>query len=130
MIRARRAGVVVAALALGVGAGVIPASASAGKSKKKTSKVKTITVGDDYFSLAKLTIKEGQEIKWVWSRSNFDSHNVTLLSGPKKINHQKYTSKTAVFGVRFEKTFLTPGKYHFQCTVHPDSMNTILTVKK
>jgi plastocyanin len=128
MFRPRRVALVAAALLLGVGAGVVPAAASSGK--KKTSKIKTITVADDYYSLTRLTVKEGQEIKWVWSKQNFDSHNVTLLGGPKGINHRKYTSATGVFGVKFEKIFLTPGKYHFQCTIHPDSMNTILTVKK
>lgn len=127
-MRARRAVVALVALLLGVCAGVVPAAASS--SKKKTSKIKTITVADDYFSVTRLTIKEGQEIKWVWSRQNFDSHNVTLISGPKKVSHKKFTSATGVFGIKFERTFLTPGKYHFQCTIHPDSMNTILTVKK
>jgi plastocyanin len=119
----------IGALAVGIGAGVIPAAATAGKASSKP-KIKTITVADDYFSLVKLTVKEGQEIKWVWSKQNFDSHNVTLVSGPKKVNHRKFTSATGVSGVKFERIFLAPGKYHFQCTIHPDSMNTILTVKK
>jgi plastocyanin len=126
-MRAHRIAVAAMALALGVGAALLPAVASAGKSK---SKVKTVTVADDYFSAAKMTVKEGQEIKWVWSKQNFDSHNVTLISGPKGVNHRKFTSATGVFGIKFERTFLKPGKYHFQCTIHPDSMNMILTVKK
>lgn len=128
-MKLRRSVLVTAALAIGVGVGVIPAAASTTK-KKPTSKVKTITVADDYFSIAKLTIKEGQEVKWVWSKQNFDSHNVTLISGPKGVNHRKFTSATAPFGVKFERIFLAPGKYHFQCTIHPTEMNTILTVKK
>ena len=86
-------------------------------------KVKTITVADDYFSLARLTVKKGQKIKWMWSKQNYDSHNVTLVSGPKGISNRKFTSATGVFGIKFERTFLKPGKYHFRCTIHPDSMN-------
>jgi plastocyanin len=124
----RRIAIAIAALALGVGAGVIPAAAST--KKKPAPKVKTITVADDYFSLAKLTVKEGQKIKWVWSRDNYDSHNVTLLSGPKGVNHRKFTSATGLTGIKFERVFLKPGKYHFQCTIHPTEMNIDLTVKK
>ena len=76
---------------------MIPAAASTGPEPSKStgkepskSKVKTITVADDYFSLTRLTVKKGQKIKWVWSRQNFDSHNVTLVSGPKGVSHQKF----------------------------------------
>jgi plastocyanin len=137
-MRSHRVAVAVAiAVVLGVGAGVIPAAASTGPEPSKStgkkpskSKVKTITVADDYFSLARLTVKKGQKIKWVWSRQNFDSHNVTLVSGPKGVSHQAFTSATGVFGVKFERTLLRPGRYHFQCTIHPESMNIILTVRK
>jgi plastocyanin len=124
----RRITVAIAALALGVGAGVIPAAAST--NKKAAPKVKAITVADDYFSLAKLTVKQGQEIKWVWSKDNYDSHNVTLLSGPRGVNHRSFSSATGLTGIKFERIFLKPGKYHFQCTIHPTEMNIALTVKK
>jgi plastocyanin len=127
-MRSHRAALVVGALALCVGAGVIPAVAIAGNQPSK-SKVKTIRVADDYFSVARLTVSKGQTIKWVWSRNNQDSHNVTLLSGPKGVSKVKLTSGTGATGVRFERTFLKPGKYHFQCIIHPYSMNTVLIVK-
>ncbi len=128
-MRSPRVAVAIGALVLGVGAGVIPAAANPATHSSKR-KVKTITVADDYFSLARLTVKKGQKIKWMWSKQNYDSHNVTLVSGPKGISNRKFTSATGVFGIKFERTFLKPGKYHFRCTIHPDSMNTILTVKK
>jgi plastocyanin len=126
--RARTLTVCVAA-ALGIGVVAIPAAASSSKKKSKPV-VKTVKVGDDFFAPTKLTIKEGQEIKWVWNKANLDSHNVTLISGPKGISHRKFTSATGTFGIKFERVFLKPGKYHFQCTIHPTEMNTILTVKK
>ncbi len=128
-MKSLRVVVAIGTLVLGVGAGVIPAAANPGKHSSKR-KVKTITVADDYFSVARLTVKKGQKIRWVWSKQNFDSHNVTLLSGPKGVGHREFTSATGVSGIKFERTFLEPGKYHFRCTIHPYSMNTILTVKK
>ena len=126
----RTVAVALGLLALGLGAGVIPAAASAGKpASASRAKLKTITVADDFFSLARVTIRRGQQIKWVWSRNNENSHNVTLLSGPKGVSKVKFTSATGASGVRFERTFLKPGKYHFQCIIHPSSMNTVVTVK-
>jgi plastocyanin len=104
--------------------------ASGSASAKTKPVVKVIYVKDDSFSVARLTVKEGTEINWKWSKENYDSHNVTLLKGPKGVKLSKYVSATAPTGVKFERVFLTPGTYHFQCTIHPESMNTILTVKK
>jgi plastocyanin len=128
-MRSQRVALAVGALVLGVGAGAIPAAAVVGKQPSK-AKPKTITVADNYFSLAKLTVKKGQTIKWSWDRNNEDSHNVTLLSGPKGVNKLQFSSATGATGIRFQRTFLKPGKYHFQCVIHPFSMNTIVTVTK
>src|SRR5262249_32032036 len=70
-MKCRKVAVALGLLALGLGAGVIPAAASAGKpASTSKAKLKTITVADDYFSLARVTIRRGQQIKWVWSRNN------------------------------------------------------------
>lgn len=111
-----------------MGVGVIPAAASAGK-RASTARVKTITVADNYFSLMRLKVKRGQTVRWVWSRNNEDSHNVTLLSGPKGASKLEFSSANGISGIKFERTFLRPGKYHFQCIIHPYSMNTVVTVK-
>ena len=119
----------VGALGLGVGAAVIPAGAIAGSQPGKP-KLKTITVADNYFSVASLNVRKGQTIRWVWSAGNQDSHNVTLLSGPQGVSRVKFTSETGATGVRFKRTLLKPGRYHFQCVIHPYSMNTFLTVTR
>jgi plastocyanin len=120
------------AAAVAVAAAAVPIASSAATDHAAAAKpkIKTIEVKDDVYSVAKLTVTEGQEIKWVWSKDNLDSHNVTLIKGPKGVKFSKYTSATGTYGIKFERVFMTPGTYHFQCTIHPESMNTILTVKK
>lgn len=114
-------------LVLGVVAVIAPAASG---SKKPKPVIKKVGVLDDYYSPVKLTIKKGNEVNWVWSHANFDSHNVTLIKGPRGVRVTKFTSATGTSGIKFERTFLTPGTYRFQCTIHPESMNMTIVVKK
>jgi plastocyanin len=92
--------------------------------------VKKVKVADDFYSPTKLTIKVGDKVNFVWSASNVNTHNVTLVSGPKGVSKKKFTSLDGSTDFHFERTFTVPGKYHFQCTIHPTMMNTFITVKK
>jgi plastocyanin len=103
------------------------ATSTAAKSKAVVKKVK---VADDFFSPTKLTIKVGDKVNFVWSPTNINVHNVTLVSGPKGVNRKQFTSLDGSTSFHFERTFTVPGKYHFQCTIHPTMMNTFITVKK
>jgi plastocyanin len=106
-----------------------PAAAPATAAKPKAV-VKKVTVADDFYSPTKLTIKVGDKVNFVWSPSNVNTHNVTLVSGPKGVSKKQFTSGDGSIDFHFERTFTVPGKYHFQCTIHPTMMNLILTVKK
>ncbi len=55
---------------------------------------------------------------------------MTLVSGPKGVSKKQFTSLDGSTSFHFERTFTVPGKYHFQCTIHPTMMNTFITVKK
>jgi plastocyanin len=46
------------------------------------------------------------------------------------VKHGKFTSTNAVRQFHFKKTFLTPGTYHFVCTIHPGTMNLTVVVKR
>jgi plastocyanin len=127
MTRCRTAVTALSLLALG-GAATLAPSVGVAKSKPKPV-VKIVSVHDDYYSVAKLRIKRGAKVKFTWSRQNFDSHNVTLISGPKGVKLGKFRSATGATGVRFERQFTVPGHYHFECTIHP-MMNLSLTVTK
>jgi plastocyanin len=68
-------------------------------------------------------VKVGSTIKW----TNYDSveHNVTSEGGP-----QQFASKTFGEGATFQVIASKPGVIHYQCTIHPASMNgTIVVVK-
>lgn len=66
-------------------------------------------------------VKVGSTIKW----TNFDNiaHNVTSEGGP-----QKFASKDFGEGGTFEIKALKPGVIHYECTIHPASMNGTIEV--
>jgi plastocyanin len=119
--------VMVVALAL---SGAVATAANA--PPKSKSKPKEVTVADFYFGPEKLTLKKGQSIDWVWAEANTYPHDVHLKSGPKGLKKKAtYSTKTtAVTNAEFEKTFTTPGTYHFICTIHPTQMHLTVVVKK
>src|ERR1700760_2281505 len=90
-----------------------------------TGAVKSGTVQVAYRNIAiapdTLKVKVGSTIKW----TNFDNvaHNVTSLDGP-----QKFASKDFNEGGTFEIKALKPGVIHYECTIHPASMNGTIEV--
>jgi plastocyanin len=118
---------VVAAVACG--AVVVPISAGASTAHSAKVVVKKVQVAD-FFAPTKLTIKKGNQINFVWQNTNYDTHNVTLRKAPKGVKHSQFTSINAVRGIHFKRTFLTPGTYHFVCTIHPGTMNLTVVVKR
>jgi plastocyanin len=114
------------------------AASTAGKSKSSSLKVTTTpkfapatgavksgAVQIAYRNIAiapdTLKVKVGSTIKW----TNFDNvaHNVTSLDGP-----QKFASKDFNEGGTFEIKALKPGVIHYECTIHPASMNGTIEV--
>jgi plastocyanin len=102
----------------------------AGAATHHKSVVKKVKVADDFYSPTKMTIKVGDKVNFVWASSNVNTHNVTLVKGPKGVSKRKFTSLSASTHFHFERKFTVPGKYHFLCTLHPTMMNLYLTVKK
>lgn len=119
----------VAALAL---LGATAASAQAPAANASTAKKARVTVADFYFGPDNVTIKKGGSVKWVWSSANTYPHDVHLKKGPKGLKEKAtYSTKiTAVTDAEFQKTFKTPGTYHFICTIHPTEMHLTVVVKK
>jgi plastocyanin len=91
--------------------------------------VKNVQVKDDFYSPTKVTVKKGQQVNWIWNKENFDTHTVTLIKGPKGVSRKKFSSFQASAGVHFKLTFTKAGTYHFQCQLHPLTMNMTVTVK-
>ena len=118
--------IALAACALGL-AGLVPVGVSLGATAKPV--VKKVKVADDFFSPTKLTIKQGNAVNWVWSSQNYETHNVTLVKGPKGVKKSRFTSIDGSTGIHFQRTFIVTGTYHFECTIHP-GMNIAVTVKR
>jgi plastocyanin len=111
---------------LAVGAVGVPTAL--GTTQKKVV-VKNVQVRDDYYTLKKVTIKKGQKVNWIWNKANFDTHTVTLIKGPKGVNKHQFSSFQASAGVHWKRTFTKAGTYHFQCQIHPLTMDMTVTVK-
>jgi plastocyanin len=65
--------------------------------------------------------KVGTKITW----TNYDpiGHNVTSTSGP-----ESFRSHTLGDGASFSVTVTKPGVIHYECTIHPASMNGTIEV--
>jgi plastocyanin len=68
-----------------------------------------------------LKVKVGSTIRW----TNFDTvaHNVTSEGGPQKFASKDFGEKGT-----FEIKALKPGVIHYECTIHPASMNGTIEV--
>jgi plastocyanin len=68
-------------------------------------------------------VKVGSTIRW----TNYDAveHNVTSEGGPAH-----FASKNLAEGRTFEVKLTTPGVVHYECTIHPTTMNGTIEVVK
>jgi len=66
-------------------------------------------------------VKVGSTVRW----TNFDnvSHNVTSAGGPAR-----FASKDFGEGASFQVKLTKPGVIHYECTIHPASMNGTIEV--
>jgi len=87
---------------------------------------KRVKVGDDYYGPAKLTVKPGTTVKWVWLADNGNSHDVKLKSGPKGV--KRFHSASAATDFSYSRKLTKRGTYRIVCTLHQDMTMTI-TVK-
>jgi plastocyanin len=82
-----------------------------------------VTVGDNFFSKKKLTIKRGSRVTWVWHSFGIP-HNVTVTSGPAKFHSRRLQTSGS-----FSHLFKKKGTYHLICTLHPTQMKETITVR-
>jgi plastocyanin len=100
------------------------ALALAGASAASAPKPRTVKLGDDYYSPAKLTVKKGTKIKWSWLAGNADSHDLRLKSGPRGV--KKFHSQLAASDYSFSKKLAVPGRYKIYCSLHEGMKQTIV----
>jgi plastocyanin len=100
------------------------ALALAGASAASAPKPRTVRVGDDYYSLTKLTVRKGTKIRWVWNSDNADSHDVRLKSGPRGV--KKFHSELAASDYSYSRRLTVPGTYRIYCSLHREMKETIV----
>jgi plastocyanin len=60
-----------------------------------------------------------------WTNQDEVEHNVTSEGGPAH-----FKSQTFGLGRTFEVRFTKPGVVHYECTIHPTTMNGTIEVVK
>ena len=109
------------------GSGLKPTTTPRFASPPASAPVQSGTVQIAYRNIAiapdTLRVKVGSTIRW----TNFDavSHNVTSEGGPQKFASQDFAEHGT-----FEIKALDPGVIHYECTIHPASMNGTIEVVK
>jgi plastocyanin len=83
---------------------------------------KKVTVGDNYFSVKKMTIKRGTRVNWVWHSFGVP-HNVTVTSGPSKFHSGNKGNGT------YSHLFGKKGTYRLVCSLHPTQMKETIIVR-
>ncbi|HKJ18423.1 MAG TPA: plastocyanin/azurin family copper-binding protein [Xanthomonadales bacterium] len=81
--------------------------------------VHNVTVGNNFFSPANITIQAGDTVRWTNAADSGPIHNVTGDWG----------SSTTAESFIYEFTFNDPGVLNYLCTIHPGSMQGSVTVE-
>jgi len=108
-MRARALTVTLAVAATGASAGAV-AAAPAPAPEAKAARTVNVTVGDDFFRPAHLSVRRGARIRWNWR--GHDVHNVTVVSGPQRFHSRDQRTGT------FTRTLRRAGRYTIVCTIH------------
>ena len=95
----------------------------------------SITLGPNNFEQTSITIKQGQAITFVDDKATGSEH--ILVIGNQGIFQQEQGAPDfhGSTGITFQPgqswtspPWTTPGTYHVTCTIHPTTMNLIVTV--
>jgi plastocyanin len=123
---------VVAAGAALIWGGAAPAGAgTATKATAAATKVKKVRIFDNYYSPAKLRIRSGTRVQWVWPSDVGDTHDVKLRKGPKGV--KKFQSPPFAAEAKWPRkpmTFKKAGTYRLYCTFHETEMTMTIVVKR
>ena len=104
-----------AAAAIVVAAGIATTAASAlGTPEARVARTVGVTVGDDFYRPASLSVPRGTIVRWTWRGR--DEHDVTVTSGPAR-----FASPVQRRGT-FTRTLRRRGTYVVVCTIHGQRM--------
>lgn len=106
--------------ALVVAFALVPAAAGTG-----ASSVKKVGIHDNYYAPAKLKVKAGTTVKWVWPNDTGDTHDVNLGKRPRGV--KPFSSDLVAVGYTFKRRLTKPGRYVVYCSLH-NEMTMVITV--
>jgi plastocyanin len=89
----------------------------------EAGKVRTVTIGSNFYAPAKLTVKTGDRVRFAWEGGTIVPHDVGVTKGPAKFRSPLQASGT------YTRKLRKPGRYALQCSMHPEMRMTV-TVKK
>jgi plastocyanin len=101
---------------------LVPAAAGTG-----ASTIKKVSIHDNYYSPAKLKVKVGTTVKWVWPNDTGDTHDVNLGKRPTGV--KPFSSELVAVGYSFKRKLTKPGKYSIYCSLHDEMRMTITVVR-
>ena len=84
----------------------------------------TVTVGDNFFSPANVTINVNDTVQWNWSMGELAPHSTTSRSTPTLWNSGVNTEPFS-----FSHTFTSGGNFPYWCNVHTSLMTGSVTVR-
>jgi len=106
---------------MAVAMGVLLSCGGGGGNNKPPSTV-TVSVGDNFFDPASVTVTSGSTIVW----KNMGSHNHTATSGSPSARSGLFDSGALNPNQSFQHTFSSPGSFSYFCTVHPEMTGMII----
>jgi plastocyanin len=77
-----------------------------------------------------MKIDKGDKLKWEFTNSNTNLHNITLANGPEAIGSPNLSLDEYGQPRVFDKRFRKPGTYKLFCALHPTLMHERVVVKK
>jgi plastocyanin len=89
-----------------------------------TPSVTAISVGNNFYAPAALTVAAGTQVRWTWTNTGAIPHSVMSTGAPSFPSSATLTGNGSVYMF----TFTTPGVYTYQCAVHGAAMSGTVTV--
>jgi plastocyanin len=89
------------------------------------AKVHEAQISSNFFAPGKLSVKQGDKVRFVWDEFSFEAHDVNVRKGPAK-----FSSPLQAGGTWSTKKLKKTGKYVLFCSQHPEEMTMTLKVKK
>ena len=96
-----------------------PSSTNNNNNNQTGTPTADVTVYNNYYSPASLTISKGTVVTWTWASQGVD-HTVTFDDGP--------TSDQIATGT-YSRTFTAAGTYAYHCVIHGTAMSGTVTVQ-